>query len=570
MCAKRITFGLSKGKKVWLDPKRRSTHLHVIGGSDMGKSRFLEHMIREDILAGHGLCLIDPHGSLYHSLVDWCADVRADKFANIHLIDPSQTDWCTGFNPLAKYVEEKPLHRVDSMLEALAQVWGGEDSMGTPSIRSVLRAVLTILIDNDQTLAEAFPLTRLHDENALRDYFTAHIDNPIVKEMWDGYQFQAARAPREFSIEFGGPRRRLFELLHDEQLRQMFGQVEHALDFRKIMDGNEVVLVNLSEEAIDEKRGQALGALLVRELFLVAKRRDVKFAERNPFYLYIDECAQYLTRDISKLLAQTRKFGLHAILSHQWLEQLRSASPEIYAAVMAIQNKVVFGGLADADAELIANELFRTEYDIEMPVHSLIKPTVTGVVQTWLHHWSETNSEGEVDTDGESTSSSESIGVSQLYDEDGYPMGGFTGTSGTDASGSSSSSHATSSSHSRTDGESEAYIPQFENLPSAIHSLETVKHLAIVRLRSLPPRHAIVKGTMLPSFEITTYPTHPKIVANMSRNEFRNRLLSSSPYSLPTEQARQHMLERNQALHIEAGTWRVPPIEPDSPDNWRG
>ncbi len=570
MAAKRITFGLSKGKKVWLDPKRRSTHLHVIGGSDMGKSRFLEHMIREDILAGHGLCLIDPHGSLYHSLVDWCADVRADRFAKIHLIDPSQPVWCTGFNPLARYPQEKPLHRVDSMLEALAQVWGGEDSMDTPSIRSVLRAVLTILIENNQTLAEAFPLTRLQDENSLRDYFTAHIDNPIVKEMWDGYQFQAARAPREFSIEFGGPRRRLFELLHDEQLRQMFGQVDQALDFRKIMDGNEVVLVNLSEDAIDEKRGQALGALLVREMFLVAKRRDVGFATRNPFYLYIDECAQYLTRDISKLLAQTRKFGLHAILSHQWLEQLRTASPDIYAAVMAIQNKVVFGGLADVDAELIANELFRTEYDIEMPVQSLVKPTVTGVVQTWLHHWSESNSEGEVSSDGEAASFSESENVAQVFDEDGFPIGGFTGSVGANAGASTSSSHATSRSHSRSEGESEAYIPQYENLPSAVHSLENVKHLAVVRLRSLPPRHAIVKGSMVPSFEITTYPTYPKVVADISRNEFRNRLLASSPYSLTAEQARKHMIERIQAVHVEVGTWRVPPIEPDSPENWRG
>jgi hypothetical protein len=568
--ARRITIGRSRGRKVWLDPQRRSQHMHVIGGSGMGKTKFLEHMIREDILAGHGLCLIDPHGDLYRNIVDWCAAVGADKFTKIHLIDPSQSDWRTGFNPLARFPHEKPLDRVDSMLEALSQVWGGQNAMETPSIRTVLRAVLTILIKKGQTLAEAFPLTRLEDDNSIRDYFVSHIDDPVVREVWDGYQLQAEKAPREFLIEFGGPRRRLFELLHDEHLREMFGQVEHAIDFKRIMDGNEVVLINLSEGALDERRAQALGALLVREMFLVAKRRDIERATGNPFYLYIDECAQFLTSDISKLLAQTRKFGLHAILAHQWLEQLNKASPEIHAAVMAIQNKVVFGGLADVDAEQIAQELFRTEYDIEMPVELLIKPTVVGVVQTWLHHWSEGTSEGEVSTESQTQTADESIGVSQLFDQDGFPIGGFTATAGAATSGSTSSSSATSLTYSRSEGESEAYIPEFRHLPSAVHSLENVKHLAIARLRSLPERHAVVKGTALPSFEIVTYPTYLKVVDQQSQASFKARILASSPYALPAKAAQEAIEQRHEETLTEASSWLSPPVAEERENEWRG
>ncbi|MBZ0215196.1 MAG: type IV secretion system DNA-binding domain-containing protein [Fimbriimonadaceae bacterium] len=568
--ANRITIGRSAGRKVWLDPVRRSTHLHVIGGSGMGKTKFLEHMIREDILAGHGACLIDPHGDLYRNLVDWCSAIGADKFTRIHLIDPSQDEWCTGFNPLARFPDEKPLDRVDSMLEALAQVWGGGDAMDTPSIRTMLRAVLTILIKKGQTLAEAFPLTRLDDDDAIREYLVAHIDDPVVREVWDGYQRQAQKAPREFLIEFGGPRRRLFELLHDENLRHMFGQVDNAVDFRQVMDRNEVVLVNLSENALDERRAQALGALLVREMFLVAKRRNIETAERNPFYLYIDECAQYLTADISKLLAQTRKFGLHVTLAHQWLEQLRNASPDIFAAVMAIQNKVVFGGLSDIDADIIAQELFRTEYDIEMPVELLIKPTVVGVVQTWLHHWSESSSEGEVNTESATQTADLSASVSQLFDPNGFPIGGYTGTTASAAGGSTSQSNATSVSRGRSEGASEAYIPEFRNLPSAVHSLENVKHLAMARLRSLPERHAIVKGTAIPSFEIVTYPTHPKVVAPESHASFKARLLASSPYALPATRAQELIEQRREATLAEVGTWRSPSVEDEAGNAWRG
>src|SRR5438128_2350789 len=50
------------------DAQRRSTHMHVIGGSGTGKSKFLEWMIRRDIREGRGLCLIDWHGTLYNDL----------------------------------------------------------------------------------------------------------------------------------------------------------------------------------------------------------------------------------------------------------------------------------------------------------------------------------------------------------------------------------------------------------------------------------------------------------------------------------------------------------------------
>ena len=60
-------------KQVYLSPGERKTHMHVVGSTGEGKSKFLEHMIREDIIKDNGLCLVDPHGTLYNDLVKWCA-----------------------------------------------------------------------------------------------------------------------------------------------------------------------------------------------------------------------------------------------------------------------------------------------------------------------------------------------------------------------------------------------------------------------------------------------------------------------------------------------------------------
>src|SRR5690606_2106667 len=133
----------------------------------------------------------------------------------------------------------------------------------------------------------------------------------------------------------------------------------------------DIVLINLSPEAMGDDPARAFGALFVRELFYCALRRNTKTAQQKPFYAYIDECADFLTSDISRILARTRKRGLHVILAHQWLEQLRERGDGIYQGVKSIQNKVIFGGISDEDAVKLADELFRSEYDLEAPVQTL-------------------------------------------------------------------------------------------------------------------------------------------------------------------------------------------------------
>ena len=63
-----LTLGTdANGKPVTLSREQRATHLYCVGSTGTGKSKFLEHLIRQDILnwreSTSGLLLIDPHGS---------------------------------------------------------------------------------------------------------------------------------------------------------------------------------------------------------------------------------------------------------------------------------------------------------------------------------------------------------------------------------------------------------------------------------------------------------------------------------------------------------------------------
>lgn len=73
----------------------RSKHLYACGSTGTDKSKFLEHLIRQDIMAWSkskcGLLLLDPHGDLYDNLIRWAAKLKLDR--PIIPIDLRQGDW---------------------------------------------------------------------------------------------------------------------------------------------------------------------------------------------------------------------------------------------------------------------------------------------------------------------------------------------------------------------------------------------------------------------------------------------------------------------------------------------
>ena len=97
-----------------LTSSQRATHTHVIGQTGTGKSRTLESWVMQDIVAGQGLAVIDPHGDLYQNLVLRISGPlpRYPQLADrVILINPNDPVWTVGFNPLEP-VRGIPLERL--------------------------------------------------------------------------------------------------------------------------------------------------------------------------------------------------------------------------------------------------------------------------------------------------------------------------------------------------------------------------------------------------------------------------------------------------------------------------
>ena len=357
--AKSILLGYTANREpVYLPPKVRQTHMHVIGGTGKGKSKLIESMIRQDILNGEGLCLIDPHGQLCDEILIWCQARKIAKTRPVLLFEPAEEAWSFGFNPLKVDSGELSYH-VDFMVKAFAKVWGGENTDQTPLFERCVTAILWLLAEQGRPLIDARYLIDRTDAT-VRRYLAGQLKNDDIRREWDYFN---QLKPRPFNDEFGSTINRLSRFLRSPTIKNIIGQVEDTIDFRRIMDDGAILLVNLGTRGnLSREEARLLGTLIVNDLFMKALDRK---AGSRPFYLYIDECARFLTDDIHYILDETRKFGLHLVLAHQRLGQLREAGENIYNAVMSIENKAILGGIVKEDAQELAEQVFLGELNLE-------------------------------------------------------------------------------------------------------------------------------------------------------------------------------------------------------------
>jgi len=184
--AKALNLGRNINRRhLSLSPDDRATHMHVLGASKRGKSKFLESLIRQDIRLGHGVCVLDPHGTLYEATLNWCARYGLGAHRKIHLIDPNDLDWTVGIDPLRCDDPTYLAYVVDGLVDACAQVWGGEDSNKTPLLKKCLRAIFYALAEKKLTLADAIHLTNANDLNGFRQQITGSLDDEVYQLVWD-------------------------------------------------------------------------------------------------------------------------------------------------------------------------------------------------------------------------------------------------------------------------------------------------------------------------------------------------------------------------------------------------
>jgi hypothetical protein len=348
----------ARKRRIYLKPEDRKIHMHVIGSSGSGKSKLLEWMMRGDLKNRQGFCLIDPHGELYDAVVAWCARYAMDR--DIILLNLSEPSTVVGFNPFRRTHEGDVSVQVERRISATMHAWGVPNADQTPTLARTLRLIYTVMLEQNLGLPQ---IQHLIDFNAkdIRSFLIDRLQSPLIRNEWRELHDLKARDWRE---EILSAKNRLFKLMTSTAMNRFMGLPNFSINLQEVMDQGKVLLVNLRQSKhLSYEAARTFGGLLVNEFFEAAIERGTGQQGRsnNPYYLYLDEFQNFVSLDITRMLAEVRKFGLFLILAHQYFEQL---DEDITAgALNNCQIKAVFGGLSAQNARRMAEELFIDQLD---------------------------------------------------------------------------------------------------------------------------------------------------------------------------------------------------------------
>ncbi len=297
------------------DDRRR--HMYAVGKTGMGKSVFLENMILQDIRAGRGVAVIDPHGDLAEKVL---SKVPRERAEDVVYFDPGDAERPMAFNMLDYATPEQKDFVVQETVGIFYKLFG-EELIG-PKFEHWTRNGILTLMEDKETGAVLFDLPRLFSERDFAAQKIAKVKDPVVKSFWQREMAQTSDFHKSemlgyFISKFG-------RFITNEMMRNIIGQPKSAFDIRQVMDEGKILIMNLGKGRVGEINSSLLGMIAVSKIQMAAMSRvDTPEHQRKDFYLYVDEF-QNLTNEesIQSILSEARKYRLNLTIAHQYIAQL--------------------------------------------------------------------------------------------------------------------------------------------------------------------------------------------------------------------------------------------------------
>ncbi|MFA5126477.1 MAG: type IV secretion system DNA-binding domain-containing protein [Patescibacteria group bacterium] len=345
----------------------RRRHMYEIGQTGTGKSAFMESLIKQDIEAGKGLCVIDPHGELVERCLTYIPKERAE---DVIVFDPSDTDRPVAINMLEYDTDEQKTFVINEMIAIFDKLYDLK-ATGGPMFEQYMRNAMLLVMDDKDSGATLLEVPRVLSDEAYRKHKLSKVKNRLVKDFWEK---EAQKAGGEASLANMVPyiTSKLTPFIANDIIRPIIAQQKSAFNFREAMDSKKIIMINLSKGKIGDMNSSLLGMIIIGKLLFAAlSRADYTEEQRNDFYLYIDEFQNYTTDSIAIILSEARKYKLNLIIAHQYIAQLvKNNDTKIRDAVFGNVGTIIAYRLGVEDAEVIAKQMAPvvTEYDlINMP-----------------------------------------------------------------------------------------------------------------------------------------------------------------------------------------------------------
>jgi hypothetical protein len=351
---------MDQGGPVYVRRKRLQTHFHVMGPPDSGKSRFLLSVL--ECLApdpNATIVGINPKGALTRMARDWIIGHGLAK--RLVWFDPGEAGSVIGYNPLWPNGLAPTTH-AKAVREAIRSAWGQSSFDQTPQMARLLYLSLAVARTLGQTLLEALQLLRSGPAgSAFRAALFPALHDRFLTDALTWFDSLHERRQEEIAASTVA---RLESFICDPLICRILTQ-PHPLNLAHVFAERKILLVNLEigrPLLMDDVK--LLGRFIVNDVVNHLFSRPP--SPNAPVYLILDEVQNFATRDLCSVLDMGRELGLHCILAHQTLGQLRGEDDTqfLYDSVMGCaRTKFYFGGLHVQDLELLVKDACIGEFN---------------------------------------------------------------------------------------------------------------------------------------------------------------------------------------------------------------
>jgi len=266
-------------------------------------------MLEQDIRAGNGVAVFDPHGDLADDVLKL---VPPRRRKDVVLFDPSDRDFPIGFNVFDRVPIERRPFVASSVVDCFEAIWS--DSWG-PQLEMFLYAASAALLDfPDSTL---LGIKHMMTSKIYRARVLGHVRDPAVRDFWET-DFAIHMPEKEQRERTLSTLNKIGQLITDPTIRNVIGQPRSRLSLTEIMDERKILVVRLPQGELGIQKSSLIGALLVCALHTAALQRTTN---RTPFHVTLDEFHNF-GNGFKEILSGIRKFGITLTLSHQYLDQV--------------------------------------------------------------------------------------------------------------------------------------------------------------------------------------------------------------------------------------------------------
>jgi len=159
-----------------LSPNDRRQHVYIVGKTGTGKTTLLRNMILQDIEAGRGVGVIDPHGELAEEVLDHIPPRRTD---DVVYFNPADLEHPIGFNLLTSLSPERRHLAASGVVGIFKSIW--RDSWG-PRLEYVLYATIAALLECENV--SLLGVQRMLTDQRYREWVVRQVRDPVVQMFW--------------------------------------------------------------------------------------------------------------------------------------------------------------------------------------------------------------------------------------------------------------------------------------------------------------------------------------------------------------------------------------------------